>query len=80
MAGPATTDNEFIFNNMEGELIPLPASANLEPGEELNIVIVMQMMDASMAGPHVFRLRLPVAGQNGEGQQTLELYIRGLFG
>ncbi len=78
MAGPATTDNEFIFNNMAGEPIPLPATASLEPGEELHIVMVLKM-HAGMDGPHVFRIRLPVTGQGGE-EQTLELHIRALFG
>ena len=79
MAGPATTGNAFILNNMEGEPIPLPASASLEPGEELNIVMQMRM-HAGMDGPHLFRLRLAVDGQGDEAQSTLELYVRGFFG
>ena len=43
----------------------------------MDIVMVMRM-HAGMDGPHVFRLRLPVVGQDGE-EQTVELYIRGLF-
>ena len=78
VAGPATTGDSLTFDNMKGEPVRLPATATLKPGEELKIVIVLEM-HAGMQGPHVFRLKLPVAGPDGGAQQTLELYVRGLF-
>jgi len=79
VAGPATTGNTFVFNNMQGSPLPLPATSSLKPGEELKLQLEM-MMHQGMGGPHLFRLRLLVAGEGGEAHPPLELYIRAFFG
>jgi len=79
VAGPATTGKALVFNNMGGKPLPLPATASLQPGEELNIRMEMRMHQG-MGGPHLFRLRVPVAGEGGEAHPPLELYIRAFFG
>ncbi|MBI2304037.1 MAG: hypothetical protein HYU86_04760 [Chloroflexi bacterium] len=79
MAGPATTGNAFVLNNMEGNPVAVPANGIIKPGEELTLRMDLNMM-SGMGGPHHFRVKLPVGGGSGDAPLTLELNIRGLFG
>ncbi|HLB29183.1 MAG TPA: hypothetical protein VI729_05895 [Anaerolineales bacterium] len=79
MAGPATTGNTFVFNSMPASLLRLPATATIKPGEEVKVRMELSM-HAGMDGPHLFRLRASLAGEEGESHPPLELYLRGLFG
>ncbi len=74
MAGPATSGKRLTFNNMQGTFLPLPITMGLEPGEDVELRLELQMM-AGMGGPHLFRLPVLIEGE----QQPLELYVQGNF-
>ena len=79
MAGPATTGNIFVLNNMQGTPLPLGAAATLQPQEEVQIWMQLAM-DPGMDGPHHFVLHAAVTGEGGESYPPIELHVKGVFG
>lgn len=55
------------------------SSATIEPGQDVSVVLPLAMgMHAGMAGPHLFRINVPVRNANGESGTVL-LYFEALF-
>ncbi len=79
VAGPATTGNTFILNNMEGRPMPLPVATILQPEEEINVRLEMRMHQG-MGGPHRFLIKFLVDGEGGDPHPPLEFDIKALFG
>ena len=65
---------------MPEKVLKTPATATLQPGEELLVRVELNMHGESMLGPHRFRFLLPVQGQDGSAQPPLEIYVKGHFG
>jgi len=79
VAGPATTGNVYVFNNMQGSPLPVPVMGSLDPQDQVEVWLQLSM-DPGMAGPHHFLLKVYLAEESGTEYPPLEFHVRGTFG
>ncbi len=55
------------------------SSTTIEPGQDATVLLSLPMgMHEGMAGPHLFRITVPVRDAGGQ-KGNLQLYFKGLF-